>query len=305
MTLLRRFQFLHAGEACPPGAVGVDSALSGVALDLSHWKASRVPDSVRGDTGCELVIAALDQPELWQGITWVVNDHCDADGLLAAILACRGEPVRDPQQRAILLGAAAAADFSEWHGPAAMRLVLQLHRLIAATQQAWETAQTTEVSQSHAESESEWDCWESLCYHRAITEWPQIWQAAQEPDDEIDASVEYIEAVIDRLKQQDGFTIQDHGVMWSIAWRSDLGHQHNGYNLVDYRGDDCPLPALAAVIPEIDTNCVCGRFTLRNVIIFSMPHATAGPTLWTDQTDHGLMQRHWHNSSVNKMRYCG
>ena len=113
---------------------------------------------MRGDTGTELALVALDNPASLAGGELVVNDHIDGDGLLAVSLVCRGQSITDPATRLLLRQAAAMADFSEYYGKAPARLVLQLHRCIAEEEAA---AQQTGMAPGVL---SDIQPWQQQCY---------------------------------------------------------------------------------------------------------------------------------------------
>ena len=60
------------------GAAGPETRLV-----LSHWPGSATPDVVREDLSAQIALAALDHPELFDGLAAVSNNHFDQDGLMS------------------------------------------------------------------------------------------------------------------------------------------------------------------------------------------------------------------------------
>ena len=234
---MRPFVLVSDAIPCPAQAVSVDSPVAGAQLDLSHWEHSQAPASVSGDTGCEMVLSALDQPELWHNIEVVVNDHLDADGLLSAALACRGEVISSRAQRALLTATAATTDFTEFHHPAALRLALTIHQHIHRF-------------------EGQGDNWQQHCYQAFVEEFEDIIARSSQADPQRDASVAVVMEGIGRLRRQDGISLTSHGPLWLIQWNETHGHQHSFFNTPHIARDDCPVLALSAVLP-LDAYQLC------------------------------------------------
>jgi hypothetical protein len=121
---------LAAGASAPPRSLVVDCGLVGDAT-YSHWQGSPEPPAeLRADSSTAMLLNAARDPGRWlAGFDQVVNDHLDADGLLAMAVACHPETALPHAE--LLIGAAEAGDFSHWPGEAAFRLMLRLHRHIA------------------------------------------------------------------------------------------------------------------------------------------------------------------------------
>lgn len=98
----------HAPHAAPPVFV-----LAGAALDLTHWRGNKTPESLYADTSTEIALNFLRRgaPGKPAG-PLVVNNHFDSDGALAVWALLNPEEALRHEQ--LLIEAASAGDFNEW-----------------------------------------------------------------------------------------------------------------------------------------------------------------------------------------------
>ena len=210
-----RPRFLRAGETVPAHSLVVDCGLTGAAT-YSHWQgAPATPVELLGDSSTAMVLNAARDPARWlSGFAWVVNDHIDADGLLALAVAC--DPAVALAHADLLIGAAEAGDFSAWPGEAPFQLMLRLHRLIADEQAAG-------------------GAWEQRAMEAA---------AGHLPDLIAESRGDRFAQVAQRVARQrrtiaDGFTITRRPRVTAIAWDERGGHRSDSFL---WTGEDDDLP---------------------------------------------------------------
>ena len=184
-------RILAESQPPPPRAVVVDGPLSGGELCLSHWDGSPTPPTgVSGDTGTDLALAAINRPILLDPIDVVVNDHVDADGLLA--MATLVDQATANANARLLAMAAAAGDFKEWHGAEAQRLVYDIEQRI------------TNAETAAAPGD---DSWRQRLVDDITDDLTGCLMAAEQPNETVRAAIANIESTIDRLTRADGFEI--------------------------------------------------------------------------------------------------
>ena len=218
--------FLAAGEAVPARSLVVDCGLVGAA-SYSHWQGSpATPELLKADSSTAIVLNAARDPARWlSGFEWVVNDHIDADGLLALAVACA--PLRALPFAERLIGAAEAGDFCAWPGETAFRLMLVVHQRIRSFEKiggAWQQALVEHFTQ----------------------ELEHIISLADKPDDERDRQTARVMAVRAALAERRGFEIATRDSLISVAWDRREGHPSDGFLAVD-TPDDLPGWAWSAV----------------------------------------------------------
>ncbi|MFM2092250.1 MAG: hypothetical protein RLZZ127_2739 [Planctomycetota bacterium] len=183
--------------AAPPGSLGVDGTPAGCAALWSHWPGSPEPPvELADDTATGMALRAAADPDRWLA-PWrtVVDDHADADGCLA--LAVCADPATGRRHGALLRSAAECSDFSCWYGPAPLRLVLLVNRLLAGT---GDDAARTAAARRIAED------LDGLC-RRALA-----------GDAELDRSVAAVEACLERLHDPGATRLRRHGPLLEIRW---------------------------------------------------------------------------------------
>ncbi len=210
-----RPRFLRAGEPVPPRSLVVDCGLAGAAT-YSHWQgAPATPSELLADSSTAIVLNAARDPARWlSGFDWVVNDHIDADGLLAMAVACHPELAQTHAE--LLIGAAEAGDFSAWPGEAAFRLMLRLHRHIA---DAKETG----------------DSWEQLAIDRLVDQLPSM--IAESADERFTAIARQVQRQRTTLSQDAQLISGEH--VNAYAWKEIRGHASDSF-LWTGEADDLP-----------------------------------------------------------------
>ncbi|HVK68143.1 MAG TPA: DUF6687 family protein [Polyangium sp.] len=131
----RDFQFVPMGQRAPEGAVSCDGLVAGAALDLSHWAKNRTPKALKADTSVEIALAFLREASPADAPSVVVNNHFDADGVLAVWSLL--DPETAAAHAGLLVAAAEAGDFDEW--PAETRgiwLNIAIRRLVTLKPEA-------------------------------------------------------------------------------------------------------------------------------------------------------------------------
>jgi hypothetical protein len=217
--------FLRPGEKTPPHSLVVDCAVEGNAV-YSHWQgAAPTPPSLLADTSTEIVLKAAENPGQWlSDFSYVVNDHLDADGLLAMAVACH--PQFALSHRDLLIAAAEAGDFSVWTTEAGFRLMLVLHQHV----------------QTFATSGEGWE--QRLCDY-CIDHFPALIASAALSDPQRDAQVARVQATMAALQRQQGFHIARTPRLIAVLWQQVHGHT-DSFRVVE-RADDLPEWALSTV----------------------------------------------------------
>ncbi|MDC3962942.1 hypothetical protein KEG38_54535 [Polyangium jinanense] len=131
----RQFQFVPMGERAPEGAVSCDGLVAGAALDLSHWAKNRTPKAFKADTSVEIALSFVREASPAEAPTVVVNNHFDADGVLAVWSLL--DPETATAHAELIVAAAEAGDFEEW--PADTRglwLNMAIRRLVVLKPEA-------------------------------------------------------------------------------------------------------------------------------------------------------------------------
>jgi len=99
------------GQA-PEGAISCDGLVPGAALDLSHWAKNKTPEEFKADTSVEIALRFVGKTAPSDAPSVVVNNHFDADGVLAVWSLL--EPELATAHAGIIVAAAEAGDFEEW-----------------------------------------------------------------------------------------------------------------------------------------------------------------------------------------------
>lgn len=92
-----------------PNVVVDGSPNADTVLTLSHWPGSPTPPSLRDDLSAQIAFHALAQPELFEGVEAVTNNHFDQDGTASAFILLR--PAAAFERREQLIDVARAGDF--------------------------------------------------------------------------------------------------------------------------------------------------------------------------------------------------
>jgi hypothetical protein len=101
------------------GAAGPETRLV-----LSHWPGSATPDVVREDLSAQIALAALDHPELFDGLAAVSNNHFDQDGLMSVYALVDPEGALARRDRVI--DVARAGDFGWYEDRASARIAMAI-----------------------------------------------------------------------------------------------------------------------------------------------------------------------------------
>jgi hypothetical protein len=104
------FELVPFGGRAPPGAAACDGLVDGAEIDLSHWPKNATPAELKADTSTEIALRFVRAGGALP--RFVVNNHFDADGVLAVFALMRPEIARDHEQ--ILVAAAETGDFDVW-----------------------------------------------------------------------------------------------------------------------------------------------------------------------------------------------
>jgi hypothetical protein len=242
--------FLAAGQPVPPRSLVVDCGLVGAA-SYSHWQgAPATPELLKADSSTAILLNAARDPSRWlASFDWVVNDHIDADGLLALTVACDPKQTLPFAER--LIGAAEAGDFCAWPGEAAYRLMLAVHQHIRSF-------------------EKNGGAWQQALVDHFTDAFEQIVSLAEKPDDERDRQTARVMAVRAALVEQRGFDIHSRGSLISVAWDRRVGHPSDGFLTVD-TPDDLPGWAWSAVANDRQFQLAAMRTSLGTVYQLDAP----------------------------------
>jgi hypothetical protein len=220
-----RPRFVRAQDSIPANSLIIDCGVAGTET-YSHWKDSPVtPKELIADTSTEILLNAARDPARWlNGFDYAVNDHVDADGLLAVAVACRPQELLP--YRELLIAAAESGDFSEWTTEAGFRLMLLLHQLMRDAALSGEG-------------------WEQRLFDLVTATMPSIIAYANKPDVERDAQIARVIAVQQALLTKTGFTIRQSETLLGVEWFSVHGHT-DSFRVVD-RADDLPEWSLSSI----------------------------------------------------------
>ncbi len=220
-----RPRFVQAQDIIPANSLIIDCGVPG-AKTYSHWKdAPKTPDELIADTSTEILLNAAKDPARWlNDFDYAVNDHVDADGLLAVAVACRPQELLP--HRELLIAAAESGDFSEWTTEAGFRLMLLLHQLIRDAAQSG-------------------DGWEQRLYDLVTATMPSIIAYANKPDVERDAQIARVISVQQALMAKKGFTLRQSTNLLGVEWHFVHGHS-DSFRVVN-RADDLPEWSLSRV----------------------------------------------------------
>jgi hypothetical protein len=107
-----------------PHVVVDGSAAASTLLTLSHWPGSPTPASLRADLSAEIAFLALGEPERFDRVGHVTNNHFDQDGV-AGIYALV-DPAGALPRREQVIDVARAGDFARWHERDSMRIAMAI-----------------------------------------------------------------------------------------------------------------------------------------------------------------------------------
>ena len=110
-----------------PNVVVDGSPNADTVLTLSHWPGSPTPPSLRDDLSAQIAFHALAQPELFDGIEAVTNNHFDQDGTAAAFALI--DPEAAFARREQLIDVARAGDFGTFASRDMARVAMVLAAL--------------------------------------------------------------------------------------------------------------------------------------------------------------------------------
>jgi hypothetical protein len=96
-------------------------------LTLSHWPGAPTPPSLREDLSAQIAFRALEQPELFDGIEAVTNNHFDQDGLVSAFTLLY--PDLALPRREQLVDIARAGDFGTFESRDSARVAMVIAAL--------------------------------------------------------------------------------------------------------------------------------------------------------------------------------
>jgi hypothetical protein len=118
-------RFIPYADAVTTPNVIVDGATADATrLTLSHWPGSPTPLELRADLSAEIAFRALAEPERFDGIDAVSNNHYDQDGL-ASIYAL-ADPDAATARRDRVIDVARAGDFGTFTDRDAARIAIAL-----------------------------------------------------------------------------------------------------------------------------------------------------------------------------------
>ncbi len=216
--------FLASGLAVPKRSLVVDCGATGAAT-YSHWKdAAPTPPALIADTSTEIVLNAASDPQTWLShFDYVVNDHIDADGLLAIAIACN--PDVGLRYRELCIAAAESGDFSEWTNEAGFRLMLTLHQYIS---------KFSELNKSS----------QDLC-NFIVDHFEAVIQESQLPDHQRDRQVARVLSTSQALAENKLFTVFQSPTVVGVQWQRRYGHA-DSFRVVDEE-DDLPNWSLSTI----------------------------------------------------------
>jgi hypothetical protein len=96
----------------------------GTLLVLSHWPGAGTPPELADDLSTQIVLRALERPDLWRGATAVSNNHFDEDGL--AGIWCLLHLAEARAHRAALVDVASFGDFGTYRGRDGARVAMTI-----------------------------------------------------------------------------------------------------------------------------------------------------------------------------------
>jgi hypothetical protein len=122
-------RFLGAEELHGRPCIAVDGMPPPSAvLAIAHWPQAGAPEWLLADTATEMADRYLRLDPAGPEVPAVVNDHVDADGMLAAWMVLHA-PAAGASARALAIAAAEAGDFGTWTEPAAAWVAIALMAL--------------------------------------------------------------------------------------------------------------------------------------------------------------------------------
>jgi hypothetical protein len=122
---MRRLRFVpYAASVSAPNVVVDGAANAGTRLTLSHWPGSPTPPDLLADLSAEIVFRALDEPERFDGIDVVTNNHFDQDGLASAYALVDPDAACARKERVI--DVARAGDFGTFRDRDAARIAFAI-----------------------------------------------------------------------------------------------------------------------------------------------------------------------------------
>lgn len=103
------------------------SPTSSTRLTLSHWPGSPTPVALLDDLSAQIAFRALDQPDLFDGVDAVSNNHFDQDGLASAFVVLDPQAAIDRRERVV--DVARAGDFGTFRDRDSIRVAFALEAL--------------------------------------------------------------------------------------------------------------------------------------------------------------------------------
>lgn len=228
-ALRRRARWLAQGEAPGPRSLSVDAFVAGASGAYTHWRGGPdVPDPLADDSAAGILARAAADPARWlDTYDEVVNDHIDADGLIALALAV--DPALAPHAP-LLVDAAEAGDFCRFPGEAGFRLMLRLHQLMR-------------------DERARGSGWEQRCIDTAVGGMRGLIADSTRSDAERDGSLAAVVDAIARIERGDGIDVVRDARLSVVSWRARLGHPSDCFGATRIV-DDVPPWALTHVLPE-------------------------------------------------------
>ena len=122
MLPLKFVAYEDLGET--PNVVVDGAAAESTRLTLSHWPGSPTPPEVRDDLSAQIAFRALEQPDWFDGLDVVSNNHFDQDGLASAYTLL--DPTNARARRDQLVDVARAGDFGTFLDRDSARIAIAL-----------------------------------------------------------------------------------------------------------------------------------------------------------------------------------
>jgi len=114
----------YADAATTPNVIVDGAAAAATRLTLSHWPGSPTPPDLRDDLSAQIAFRALAEPERFDGLDAVSNNHYDQDGLASAYALVDPEAAFARRDRVI--DVARAGDFGSFTDRDAARIAIAL-----------------------------------------------------------------------------------------------------------------------------------------------------------------------------------
>lgn len=122
---LRFVPFHQLGSS--PNAIVDGSPSASTVITLSHWPGSPTPPELRDDLSAQIVFHALEQPQRFDGVESVSNNHFDQDGVASVYALTQPSPAL--ARRDLVIDIARAGDFGTFRSRDAARLAFAIASL--------------------------------------------------------------------------------------------------------------------------------------------------------------------------------